>query len=117
MAVASTPAATPIAPPSRASRIASLRNCPRMLALAAPRARRRPISERRSRTPVRMMLPPPTARSGKQAARGGGGRVVGAAVEAADQLGVPGPDGPAEKRDGRGAGEEAVGGALGGGAG
>src|SRR4029453_17906804 len=68
MAVASTPAATPLAPPSRASRIASVRNWPRMFALVAPRARRRPISERRSRTPISMMLPTPTAPTSNETA-------------------------------------------------
>ena len=48
-------------PPSSASRIASLKNCVRMLPFVAPRARRRPISERRSSTPMIMMFATPTA--------------------------------------------------------
>src|SRR5438132_5429359 len=44
-----------------ASRIDSARNCVRIWAFVAPRARRRPISERRSRTEMIMMLATPTA--------------------------------------------------------
>src|SRR5260221_656132 len=60
-AVASAPAPTPAAPPRRASRMASDRNWTRMCPLVAPRARRRPISDRRSRTEMTMMLATPTA--------------------------------------------------------
>src|SRR5262249_48233370 len=55
------PAATPAAPPRRARRIASARNWARICPLVAPKERRRPISERRSRTPMSMMLATPTA--------------------------------------------------------
>src|SRR5215475_1885753 len=56
MAVASDPAATPTAPPITASKMASARNWVRMCPLVAPSARRSPISERRSRTEMTMML-------------------------------------------------------------
>src|SRR6266516_4889279 len=60
-AVAAAPASTPTTPPMTASRIDSARNCVRIWAFVAPRARRRPISERRSRTEMIMMLATPTA--------------------------------------------------------
>jgi hypothetical protein len=44
-----------------ASKIDSARNYVRIWAFVAPRARRRPISERRSRTEMIMMLATPTA--------------------------------------------------------
>src|SRR6266516_4236925 len=50
MAVAAAPAASPAIPPARESRIPSARNWTRTWPLVAPRARRRPISELRSRT-------------------------------------------------------------------
>src|SRR5918996_3942098 len=61
MAVAVTPAITPTIPPMAASRIDSPRNCVRIWLSVAPRARRRPISERRSSTEMIMMLATPTA--------------------------------------------------------
>src|SRR5262249_62323288 len=61
MKVAMAPAATPTARPRRARRIASLRNWERICPLVAPSDRRRPISERRSRTLMSMMLPTPRA--------------------------------------------------------
>src|SRR5881296_2312520 len=48
-------------PPMAASRIDSPRNWVRIWLLVAPRARRRPISERRSSTEMIMMLATPTA--------------------------------------------------------
>src|SRR5262245_17856143 len=60
-AVAAAPASPPTTPPMTASRIDSARNCVRIWPFVAPRARRRPISERRSRTEMIMMLAPPTA--------------------------------------------------------
>src|SRR6266566_3600654 len=60
MAVAATPAATPAMPPAKASRMASDRNWIRIWPLVAPRARRSPISERRSSTEMTMMLATPT---------------------------------------------------------
>src|SRR5580704_10706248 len=59
--VDATPSATPTTPPRRPRRTASERNWARMWPLVAPRARRRPISERRSRTEMIMMLATPTA--------------------------------------------------------
>jgi DNA-binding NarL/FixJ family response regulator len=47
--------------PMTASRIGSPRNCVRIWPFVAPRARRRPISERRSSTEMIMMLATPTA--------------------------------------------------------
>ena len=61
MAVDRAPAPTPTAPPMRARRTASARNWTRMWPLVAPRARRSPISDRRSRTEMIMMLATPTA--------------------------------------------------------
>src|SRR5687767_15511363 len=55
------PASTPTTPPMTASRIDSPRNCVRIWPFVAPRARRRPISERRSSTEMIMMLATPTA--------------------------------------------------------
>src|SRR3989337_1725892 len=55
------PASTPTTPQMTASRIDSARNCVRIWLLVAPRARRRPISDRRSRTEMTMMLATPTA--------------------------------------------------------
>ena len=55
------PTATPTAPPMSARRTASERNWVRMWPLVAPSARRKPISERRSRTEIIMMLATPTA--------------------------------------------------------
>src|SRR3954469_5160947 len=49
-AVAAAPASTPTTPPTTASRIDSARNCVLIWPFVAPRARRRPISVRRSRT-------------------------------------------------------------------
>src|ERR1700751_2788458 len=60
-AVDAAPRATPTVPPRSPSRTASERNWVRMWLLVAPRARRRPISERRSRTEMIMMLATPTA--------------------------------------------------------
>ena len=60
-AVAAAPASTPTTPPMTASRIDSARNCVRIWPFVAPRARRRPISERRSSTEMIMMLATPTA--------------------------------------------------------
>src|SRR5205807_10429876 len=60
-AVAAAPASTPTPPPMTASRIDSARNCVRIWPFVAPRARRRPISERRSRTEMIIMLATPTA--------------------------------------------------------
>src|SRR6266536_1732803 len=60
-AVAAAPASTPTTPPMTASRIDSPRNCVRIWPCVAPSARRRPISERRSRTEMIMMLATPTA--------------------------------------------------------
>ena len=57
----STPSTMPTAPPRSASRIASERNCVRMLPFVAPSARRSPISLRRSRTEMTMMFATPTA--------------------------------------------------------
>src|SRR6516225_3224287 len=56
MMVATMPKITPAAAPARASRMASARNWVRMCPLVAPSARRSPISERRSRTEMTMML-------------------------------------------------------------
>src|SRR3954453_17775386 len=61
MAVATIPASTPTTPPMTASRIDSVRNWVRIWVFVAPRARRRPISERRSSTEMIMMLATPTA--------------------------------------------------------
>src|SRR5580658_1311812 len=61
MAVDRAPAPTPPAPPTSARRTASARNWTRMWPRVAPRARRSPISERRSRTEMIMMLATPTA--------------------------------------------------------
>src|ERR1700758_4070830 len=61
MVVASAPVAMPVVPPRRARRMASVRNWTRIWPLVAPRARRRPISERRSRTEMTMMLATPIA--------------------------------------------------------
>jgi hypothetical protein len=47
--------------PTTASRIDSARNCVRIRPAVAPRARRRPISERRSSTQMIMMSATPTA--------------------------------------------------------
>src|SRR5438552_528128 len=60
-AVAAAPASTPMTPPMTASRIDSPRNCARILPFVAPKARRRPISERRSRTDTIMILATPIA--------------------------------------------------------
>src|SRR5207245_3762144 len=49
-------------------RIASDRNWIRIWPLVAPRARRRPISERRSSTEITMMLATPTAPTSKATA-------------------------------------------------
>src|ERR1700684_143890 len=61
MAVARAPAPTPAAPPITVRRTASARNWLRMSPLVAPRARRNPISERRSITEMIMVLATPTA--------------------------------------------------------
>src|SRR4029079_4525644 len=60
-AVAAIPASTPTTPPRTASRIDSARNWVRIWLFVAPRARRRPISERRSSTEMIMMFATPTA--------------------------------------------------------
>src|SRR5579864_6750511 len=60
-AVAAAPASTPTTPPAKASRIDSARNCVWIWFFVAPRARRRPISDRRSRTEMIMMLATQTA--------------------------------------------------------
>jgi hypothetical protein len=68
MVVARAPTATPAMPPNRARRIASARNWIRMWPLVAPRARRSPISERRSKTEISMMLATPTAPTSSETA-------------------------------------------------
>src|SRR6266540_3824294 len=59
-AVTSAPSATPPAPPSSASSSDSTRNCTRTCPRVAPSARRRPISLRRSSTPITITLAMPT---------------------------------------------------------
>src|SRR6516165_2052773 len=83
MAVAAAPAATPAAPPIAASRMASDRNWMRMWPLVAPRARRRPISERRSRTEMTMMLATPIAPTSNATAPRPRNRVLNAPLAAA----------------------------------
>src|ERR1700754_669989 len=57
--VAPVPSSTPATPPIRASSRDSTRNWAATWRRAAPRARRRPISPRRSRTEITMTLPTP----------------------------------------------------------
>ena len=54
--VMAAPSTTPASPPITASSIDSTRNCIRMCLRVAPRARRTPISVRRSSTDITMML-------------------------------------------------------------
>src|SRR5580765_2592978 len=93
MVVAAAPSPTPTAPPRTARSMASVRNWMRMCPLVAPRARRSPISERRSRTPISMTLPTPMAPTRRETAprprnrvfRVGGGGEVG--VDVVDLVG------------------------------
>src|SRR6266496_1700965 len=87
MAVAATPVATPAAPPARASRMASDRNWVRMWPLAAPRARRSPISERLSSTEMIMMLATPTAPTSRDTAPRPRNRPLGAGDQRVGGLG------------------------------
>src|ERR1022692_3113181 len=85
---------TPMMPPARDSRIASARNWVRIWPLVAPRARRSPISERRSSTEMTMML-------------------LGAAFEHRDDHDVGHPDRADQQRDGAQSEEQGVERALG----